>query len=178
MSAQPVSINLLDQPEFNSSSIARIMNWAITYGRYIMIGTEVIVLVAFISRFSLDRQLTDLREEIAQKQIILEANQDFENEFLYVQDTLKKVNILTKTQDKPMNILNSIISTIPIDVFMQSYEYTDKLLEIRFVAGTTQGFSTVLTKLQSIESLSNIEVSEISKNTLRGTEFLITADIK
>ncbi len=77
MPAQPVSVNLLDQPEFTSSSIARLINWTITYGRYIMIGTEVIVLVAFISRFSLDRKLTDLREEIAQKQIILEANADF-----------------------------------------------------------------------------------------------------
>lgn len=178
MAAQPVSVNLLDQPEFNSSSIARIMNWAITYGRYIMIGTEVIVLVAFISRFSLDRQLTDLREEIAQKQIILEANQDFENEFLYVQDTLKKVSALTKTQDKPITILQNIISIIPDDVFIQSYDYSDTSLEIRFTAGTTQSFSSVLTRLQNIESLHNIEVSEISKDTLRGTEFLITADIK
>jgi hypothetical protein len=61
---------------------------------------------------------------------------------------------------------------------MQSYDYKDKLLEIRFIAGSTQSFSTVLTKLQNIPSLSNIEVSEISKDTLRGTEFLITADIK
>ena len=32
-----------------------------------MIGTEVVVLLAFISRFSLDRKLTDLKEEISQK---------------------------------------------------------------------------------------------------------------
>ena len=74
------NINLLGDSEMDHTPVGRIVNWAVTYGRYIMIGTEIVVLLAFISRFSLDRKLTDLKEEVGQKQEIIEANLPFEGE--------------------------------------------------------------------------------------------------
>lgn len=141
MPAQPVSVNLLDQPEFTSSSLSRLMNWAITYGRYIMIGTEVIVLVAFISRFSLDRKLTDLREEIAQKQIILEANQDFEQEYKHLQETIAKVKVLLTNQEKILTNFYQIAAILPVDVIIESYKTEKNSIDLKLIAGTTEGFS-------------------------------------
>src|SRR3989344_3425468 len=69
-----IDINLIGEGDFSRTPIGRIVTWATTYGRYIMILTEIIVLLAFISRFSLDRKLTDLKEEITQKQAIIETN--------------------------------------------------------------------------------------------------------
>ena len=66
MPAKTVDVNLLEKDDFSESPIGRIVTWAITYGRYIMILTEIVVLLAFISRFSLDRKLTDLNEAIGQ----------------------------------------------------------------------------------------------------------------
>lgn len=178
MPAQSVSVNLLDQPEFKSSSIARLMNWAITYGRYIMIGTEVIVLIAFVSRFSLDRKLTDLREEIAQKQIILEANQQFEEEYKHLQETLSKIKVLVNNQDKPTALFYQISATLPIDVLMSSYHAENNKLNIHLLAGTTEGFSLFLKQIQNVPSVTDIEVTEIKKDKLRGTEFRIIARVR
>ena len=78
MPADSIRINLLGQQDLEHTPWGRIVSWATTYGRYIMITTEIMVLLAFISRFSLDRKNTDLTEEVTQKQAILEANTSFE----------------------------------------------------------------------------------------------------
>ena len=75
MPAKQPTINLIGEEEMAHTPVGRIVAWAVTYGRYIMIGTEIIVLLAFISRFSLDRKLTDLNDEVSQKQAIIDANQ-------------------------------------------------------------------------------------------------------
>ena len=66
MPAAHPTINLLGQDTSANSPWNRIMDWISTYGRYIMITTELIVLIAFASRFSLDRKLTDLKEDAMQ----------------------------------------------------------------------------------------------------------------
>lgn len=178
MPAQPVSVNLLDQPEFEASSVAHLLNWAISYGRYIMIGTEIIVLLAFISRFSLDRKLTDLREEIAQKQIILEANQDFEKEFKHLQVSIERVKGLLAGQETPIATFYQIGSILPPDVRITSYKLNKENLDITVLAGTTEGFSLFLGRLQQISNVKNIDVTEIIKDPLEGTSISLKATVK
>jgi hypothetical protein len=179
MSPAPSQINLLDQPEFENSSMGQVLQWAVTYGRYIMIGTEIIVLLAFISRFSLDRQLTDLREEIAQKQLILKANQEFENEFVQTQTTIAKIRTQLATQSNAYDAYTSIASVLPVDVRFLSYEYLNNgKIDISFVAGTEAGFNTVLQSIKSNKKLSNIELSDVSKDDIHGIRFHITATMK
>lgn len=177
MPAQPVSVNLLDQPELQTSSVTQLFNWAITYGRYIMIGTEIIVLLAFISRFSLDRKLTDLREEISQKRIILEANSNFEREYQQTQQIIAKAQILVSDQSKPIILKNQVIAALPQQVRLIQFKQEAKSLELEVNASTTEGFSLFLNRIQSIPRLSAIEVSEIIKDPLRGTSFKIKAKI-
>ena len=62
-------INLLPSKELGFSE--KVLNWALTFGRYIIIGTEIVVLVVFLSRFKLDRDRIDLKDSITEKQKIL-----------------------------------------------------------------------------------------------------------
>ena len=72
-SAQPhhLSINLLPQDPFYETPIGRVMAWASTVGRYLVIFTEVVVIFSFASRFKLDRDLTDLNATILQNHLLL-----------------------------------------------------------------------------------------------------------
>jgi Tfp pilus assembly protein PilN len=176
--AQTATINLMDQPEFESSSIGRLLTWAITYGRYIMIGTEIIVLLAFISRFSLDRRLTDLRETIAQKQLILQANLRFENDFAHLQQSLIKIKKLLNGQDKPITILYQISSFLPSDVSMTNFASSEKTIQITLLSGTTEGLSLFLQRMQSSDLFTTIDITDVEKDPIRGIEFHMTATTK
>jgi hypothetical protein len=48
------TINFLPEDELEKSPIGRFLKWALKAGRYIIVLTELIVVVVFISRFRLD----------------------------------------------------------------------------------------------------------------------------
>lgn len=175
MPAKPIEINLLGQEDLKHTPQGRILNWALTYGRYIMIGTEIVVLLAFISRFSLDRKLTDLKEEISQKQAILEANAPLEHEIRLLQDHLAKVKQITTTQSAPINIITLLKSLLPPDVYIDTLDVTADRLVVSATAGETNGFSQFLTNLQATKQFTSVDIGDVKKNPLTGIEFKFTA---
>lgn len=176
MSTKQISINLLGSQDLEHTPWGRIVSWATTYGRYIMITTEIIVLLAFISRFSLDRKLTDLSEEITQKQSIIEANIDLEKDIKALQTNLTTIKSLTADQKKPIDIVASMETLLPSDVYLTSFELTADKLKLSAVAGTTQGFSQFLANAQATKILANVTLGDINRSPEAGIEFNLTAD--
>jgi len=177
MPAKPVSINLLGEQDLEHTPWGRIVAWATTYGRYIMISTEIIVLLAFISRFSLDRKLTDLTEEVNQKQAIINANVDFEKQIKSLQANLSTTRKILSTQSGPVDIVSTLETLIPPDVYLTTIELSTKKLSIAAVAGSTQGFSQFLANLQATKQLKNVLLGDINRSPTRGIEFQFTADV-
>jgi hypothetical protein len=60
-------INLLPKEEFEKKPLGKFLVWALSIGRYIVIFTELIVILAFLSRFKLDRDLADLNQSVREK---------------------------------------------------------------------------------------------------------------
>jgi Tfp pilus assembly protein PilN len=163
MPAKPLDVNLLDKDDFSESPIGRIVTWAITYGRYIMILTEIVVLLAFISRFSLDRKLTDLNEAIGQKQAIIEANQPFEEELNKIQIQVSRAKLLMSDQKKPIGMLEIIKNILPMDVMLESLTITPDKISAAATAGSTQGFATLMNNLQATKEFVKVDIGEIKK---------------
>lgn len=175
MAARTIAINLLGEEDLKHTPQGRIINWALTYGRYIMIGTEIVVLLAFISRFSLDRKLTDLKEEISQKQAILEANADLEGDIRMLQDALVKIKQTTINQSVPLDTLTLLQALLPADVYVETLDIATDRLSVSAIAGTTYGFSQFLTNLTAAKQFSRIDIGDIKKSALTGIEFKFTA---
>lgn len=178
MPATSPTINLLGDQDLGHSPAGRILSWATTYGRYIMITTEILVLLAFISRFRLDRQLTDLNEEISQKQAIIEANSGFEAEFRGYQERIQSIKTLVGSQSKLRDILEELLRLVPPDVHFTSLTLGDGKLTAKTTALTTNGFAQFLSHVSQMKVLQNIEVGDIKKNPLRGIEFQLSATIQ
>lgn len=175
MPASTVSVNLLDQDQFEQSPVGRIVGWAVTFGRYIMITTEMVVLLAFISRFSLDRKLTDLNESISQKQIIIEANKDFEDEFNKTQEKIKFIKNHLAIQQKPVDNLFFLKSIMPTEVFIEKLNIAPESISGEAQAGTTAGFATFINNLKTHPEFNDISLGEIKKNPLTGIAFTFNA---
>lgn len=177
MPANSISINLLGDSEMEHTPVGRIVSWAITYGRYIMIGTEIVVLLAFISRFSLDRKLTDLKEEVSQKQDIIEANLPFEKEVRALQDKLDKVKTLINQPVNPLAALTIFQTILPQGVYLKTYDLTKNTLTVRAIAGSTLSFSQLMTNLQSSKYITDVDIGDIRRDPLLGIQFGFTAKV-
>lgn len=171
MPANPVAINLLGESEMTHTSVGRIVNWAVTYGRYIMIGTEIVVLLAFISRFSLDRKLTDLKEDVTQKQEIIQANLPFEQNVRMLQDKLAKIKTIKSEPVVAASILTAFQTIVPTGVYLRSLNLNEGKLTISAVAGSTGSFAQFITNLQNTQILTAIEIGDITRDPLLGIQF-------
>jgi Tfp pilus assembly protein PilN len=177
MPAKHGAINLLGDSDLEHTPLGRIVAWAVTYGRYIMIGTEIVVLLAFISRFSLDRKLTDLKEEISQKQDIIQANLLFERDIRRLQDKLGKIQKLTASTVTPLDTLQFFQSIIPNGVYFRSYNHEGNRITIQANAGSTDSFTQFLANMQASKLIANVEIGEVTRDPVMGIQFAFTAGV-
>ncbi len=177
MPANPIRINLLGSQDLEHTPWGRLVSWATTYGRYIMITTEIVVLLAFISRFSLDRKNTDLTEELTQKQAIIVANLEFERDIKTLQTNLATAKKLLADQAKPVELINLIEELIPPDVYLRSLDLSQNRLTINATAGTTQGFAQFLSNLSVTKQAQNVTLGDIERDPISGIDFQLTADV-
>ena len=163
MPATQSFINLFKTDQSTNSSWNKFVTWIGTYGRYILISTELIVLGAFLSRFSLDRKLTDLKEEITQKQEVLEINAPLEKEIRTIQEKTNIIKTLLADQAVSVNTLHSFHMLLPSTVYIDLLSIDKNKITTNITASTTQGLSLLLGNLNATKKFSNIEIGNIDK---------------
>lgn len=116
-------ISLLPSEENLNSPLAKITKWATSTGRVVIIFVELIVILAFLSRFSLDRRNADLSETLRQQKAILASTKDFENDYLSLQKRLSYIREFYNNEPQYVSFIDSLISTVPNDIYFQMFTF-------------------------------------------------------
>lgn len=153
-------INLLPQKGFQTSTAGRILAWILTTFRVIVIVTEIIVMIAFLSRFWFDAQNTDLNEKIQQKQAVLTASRDFEHKFKDVQNRLGILSNFTQNQTATADLLNTIKNSLPSDVILTNIRVEKGTLEITGLTPSERSIQQLIVNLGDSKLLSGLGLSE------------------
>ncbi len=117
------TINLLPRDPFFDSLLGRVLKWALSVGRYLVIFTELVVIVSFATRFTLDRQVTDLNDALNQKKLIIESYGSLEEQFRTVQSKLTD----SKQIDQQINIADAfpkLTAIVPRDISLDELTLT------------------------------------------------------
>lgn len=113
-------ISLLPEAENPNSFSALFFKWITTVGRWVIVVTELIVIIAFVSRFWLDRRNSDISEVVRQQQSILDSTKYFESEFTSFQERLKTIREAYANQPEYDKYLLSLIKSTPPDLVYDS----------------------------------------------------------
>lgn len=162
--AQNKRINLLPQEEFSASTLGRILTWALSTFRIIVILTEIVVMLAFLSRFWLDAKANDLNDEIRQKSAVITASADFEKKFRDIQQRLKIFDTVTGNVGTVSQYLEGLTTYIPIDVTFSSFQFSAGSLQLRGVSASEIGIAQFIANLQGSKIFTNISLSSIGTN--------------
>ncbi len=161
------SINLLPRDEFESSAMGVVLEWALAFGKWAVILTQLIVMGTFLWRFSLDRQLTDLKKSINKNVAIIKSYEQIEKDFILTQ---KRVSLATKIldqQNKESEILTQLTQITPADVWLDKLNITESTVNLSAYAGSLNGFGQFLTAAQKVPLFKSITVNKIQDG---GTE--------
>lgn len=155
-----VAVNLLDQDEFAQTAIGKVMLWALSIGRYIVVFTELIVILSFLSRFKLDRDLTDLNEAIARQKAIILSYNTLETDFKHVQDQLA---IIRQVENfvAPPELITLLSRTMPTDVKLVELNVTDQDVQVSAISLSAQSLIRFLHNLEQSGYLTNLSVTDV-----------------
>ena len=120
MSARKIQINLLPERGFETTTTGRVLAWILSTFRVIVIVTEIIVMFAFLSRFWLDAQNTDLTEELEQKQAALMASTNLEKNFKATQVRLEIFKEMLVKEGKSTDLVKTATDYLPDDLYLSA----------------------------------------------------------
>lgn len=158
-------INLLPKDPFYETPIGKSMVWALRVGRYIIVFTEIIVIVSFASRFKLDRDLTDLNQSINQKTAIVTTFADTEARIRAIQQQSTLVSTLL-TQAVSVNRIQLFLQNVPNRVRLTRISYAPGEIQASGIAADTSSFTLFLSTVQKVSVFKTISVSRLSEGDI------------
>lgn len=176
--AAQIEINLIPKDPFFSTVIGKTLKWSLSAGRYIVIFTELVVIMSFITRFTLDRKVTDLNSSINQKKNIILSYGNIEESFRTIQEKISQY----KQTEQETNIVDTFANmskVMPEGIILQELAIRPTSVIISGKTLSQNSFNLLINNLQLSPDFFNINVSEIESSTVEpGLFFNIKADTK
>lgn len=151
---------------FYESLVGKVMVWAIRVGRYIIVFTEIIVIMSFASRFKLDRDNTDLTARITQKKAIIQSYGDIEPRTRIAQEKIETVEKLLKNNNS-VSLFTLLTSRIPPDVELSQLTFDSQEIRLTGRAVSSRAFASILTAMQKEPQFRSVSVDKITSGDQR-----------
>jgi Tfp pilus assembly protein PilN len=174
-----ITINLVPKDPFFATAVGRSLQWALTAGRYIVIFTEIIVILSFAARFTLDRQVSDLNKQLLSKDQVIGSYGELEKNFRLAQAQIaeySKINQETNLSD----VFANLTEVTPPDVVISSLSITPTAVSIQASTFSQTSFNTFINNLQISPDFLNVSVGSIEAKEANssGLSFTISADTR
>lgn len=171
-------INLLPKDSFEFSTLGKILKWALTSGRVLVVLTEFVVILAFGSRFYFDRRSNDLIEIIDQRQAVVDSYAEIEKR---VRSVLAKQAIVEKYTKENLainNVIGQIRRVTPQDVSFDEIAVDNKGFSLTGSARSEGGLANLLLGINSLPNISGVNVGGINFDQRQGIiEFRINVSL-
>lgn len=173
---KPKKINLLVKEGFENSQIGKILSWLLTVGRAIVIVVELVVICAFLSRFWLDRQLTDLVENNNNKRVQIEASNSFEQDFTSLQKRLAVAKQIDGERLTPSLYTKEATKLLPHQVILSDISFNQDKFSFAGVSSDEAGLAGFIKALEKSDKFTNVTLDTISLNS--GETFYINFTVR
>lgn len=170
-------INLLPSEEFEESTFGRILKWALTSFRIMIMGVNIVVICAFLSRFFLDARNNDLGDRIKVLQGTIIGNSDFEKEFRETQVRLSIYRDLA-SDESASAVISKISSRLPIDVFLLNISVNNDTILLKGSTSNEASISQLMANLVAESSFEDVSLSSVSSNEDNLGQFDFTLNLK
>ncbi len=172
-------INLLPSEEFEMSTVGRILKWALTSFRVMVVGVEIVVIAAFLSRFILDAKNNDLNDEIKTLQGTIMGNATFEKEFRQTQARLSIYKALS-SDESASSLITKISSRLPLDVVLQNILVKNGKVTLTGTTANEASISQLIANLSAEQSFNKVGLSSVTSDeeTVGAFTFTVTFETK
>lgn len=173
------SINLLPRDAFESSTLGIVLEWSLVFGKWAVILTQLVVMGAFLYRFSLDRQLTDLSKQIAKNVAIVKSYEDVERDFVLAQRRISKAKEVLSSQEAILKTVDSIATATPNQVWYDRLSISPEQVSMSAYVSSISGLGQFLNQINSNSRFKGVKIGKIESSSAKGAlmQFDITISL-
>lgn len=162
-----IKLNLLHPKELQMKLAERFIRWLVTYGRFIVILVEVVVVAAFLTRFKYDADLDTLKRKISVDLPYVEGLADYEALITQTQNRLTLVDKTFQGSARWQETITNISALTPTSIQFIGLSLEDKdekNVSFRISATTVSNtdLGIFLNSLRTQDNFSEINLASIS----------------
>lgn len=154
-----------------------IFQWVIKNGKRIVIFTQAIVLLVFLSRFKFDTDVRNITQEVEKNQAIVESLADVEAKYVENQAKLGLLRPIIESQIDWKERLDNFTKKIPNDMVLGSASFTANSIKVSATTETPQSFQLFLSLLIQDPSVKGI-ILESSKYDRSTNEYYFVMSVE
>jgi hypothetical protein len=173
MVARGKGINLLVPSKFGQSFGGKFLKWAVTSGRYVVIVTEMVVVLAFLSRFKLDTDLSRLNSTVAERKMVLDSLTEKETEFKSVQKKVDWVNQILNRKIMAGEVIPLIVDKTPEGVRFLGIKFDEKSVNVNASAANETVMGLFLDRLNRDPDWESVDLSSVAEDKTEGLTFTV-----
>lgn len=171
-------INLIPKDKFTDTLVGRVLTWLMSTFRVIVIIVEMVVMIAFLSRFWLDAKSSDLDDEIESRIAQIQAQSSVEREFNLVQQRLGIFSTMISQDKSNLKEIKKISSYLPSDVFLSRISLTESGIKIDGLSPSEMSIAQFIVNLSSIEDYSGVNLTQVDIDNENSGLLSFNIDIK
>lgn len=163
-------INLAPKDPFFATPLGKILKWALSVGRYIVIFTEVIVIVSFVSRFTLDRQITDLNNSINQKVNVIGSFGELEDNIRTTQTMIDDYKQVAQSTEI-LETFPALTEVTPQGVILRQLTIRPNQIAISGTTFSQENLNIFINNLTLSDYFTDVDVSRIESDPQQDSNF-------
>jgi len=156
----------------------QILYFISSYLRYILVITQIVVIIVFFYKLKIDQEIIELEEAITQKQEIFKVAQPLIDNYLLYNYKVKTIESLLTKQNQLQSQLDYFVTHFPKDIFLTKMNYSNEELTITGVSLDPALIRSFYYQLQQDKRFNKLILESIQKTE---TGFIFTmklADFK
>ncbi|HSA83974.1 MAG TPA: hypothetical protein VLF20_03740 [Patescibacteria group bacterium] len=160
------TINLL--PNKGDGLIDQFLSWALSVGRLLIIITETLALTVFVYRFTLDRQIIDLHDNIKIESAIVKGFETNEKLFRNIQSRLTFAKEYDATKSNTITLTKDILAIGSNKVTFRTLLVKNDGIDIEIQAPSARLLAQFTDELKQHPEITGLTVNRVENKTSGG----------
>ncbi len=176
----PRSINLVQTINPPGDTFTIFYDWTFAIGKYLLVFIQIIIIVVFLMRLSVDRINNDLTMDINSQVDFLMQKEFRENEGRYrgFQMLFDDIDILDSAHEKNAREIVAVLDSIPNNVELLDFSFSNDRVGANFIANSLDEVKSYESFLKQNPKHSNVRLNLEKKGVEESViEFSVAYDI-
>lgn len=167
-------INLLSKKQ--EAFFDRAVHFALYYLRYILVITQLVVILVLFYRFKIDNDILELRDQIAQKREIIRVTTPLLEEVTRLDVQVSGTLDSTSKQAQMQNAFTYLLSVFPSDVTLSKFSVQNGQYSLVGSAPDAQVIQLFYGKLRQDKRFGVVTLENLIKSSEAGISFSLILD--